>query len=76
MAGMRRIKLADAIARPRRGAASAIARGGKPVPDHETVAEEAREARESARASSAQASIRDRMVQIGRGNQQAARQGS
>ncbi len=37
-------------------------------------AEQVREARESAEAHNAEASIRDRMVNIGRGNQQAGRQ--
>jgi hypothetical protein len=40
------------------------------VPD----AEQLREARESAQARNAEASTRDRMVDIGRGNQQAGRQ--
>ncbi len=38
------------------------------------AAEQAREKSESARARTSQASIRDRMVKIGRGNQQAGRQ--
>jgi hypothetical protein len=37
-------------------------------------AEQVREARESAQAKNAEASTRDRMVDIGRGNQQAGRQ--
>ena len=49
---------------------------GKPVPTHEVAAEQVREARESAEAHQAEASNRDRMVDIGRGNQQAGRQGS
>jgi hypothetical protein len=40
----------------------------------ELAAEQLREARESARAKNAEASIRGRMVEIGRGNQQAGRQ--
>jgi len=47
---------------------------GKPVPTHETVAEQAREAKESDSAQNAEASNRERMVDIGRGNQQAGRQ--
>jgi hypothetical protein len=39
-------------------------------------AEQLREARESAQAKNAEGSIRDRMVDIGRGNQQAGRQGA
>jgi hypothetical protein len=38
------------------------------------AAEQLREARESAQAKNAEASTRDRMVEIGRGNQQAGRQ--
>ena len=38
------------------------------------AAEQVREARESAQAKNAEASARDRMVDIGRGNQQAGRQ--
>jgi hypothetical protein len=49
---------------------------GKPRPPHEVSAEEARGAEESLRAHTAQASNRDRMVDIGRGNQQAGRQRS
>ncbi len=50
-------------------------KGGKPTPTHETAAEQAREETESQQAKDAEASIRDRMVNIGRGNQQAGRQG-
>ena len=42
---------------------------------HETAAEQTREAKESEKAHSAEASNRERMVDIGRGNQQAGRQG-
>ena len=49
---------------------------GKPVPTHEVAAEQVRETRESTEAHEAEASNRDRMVDIGRGNQQAGRQGS
>jgi hypothetical protein len=42
--------------------------------DPKMQAERAREARESEAARNAQASNRDRMVDIGRGNQQAGRQ--
>jgi hypothetical protein len=51
-------------------------RGGKPVPTHESTAEQVREAKERAEARDAEASNRDRMVDIGRGNQQTGRQGS
>jgi hypothetical protein len=50
-------------------------KGGKPVPTHETAAEQVREEIESQDARNAEASIRERMVNIGRGNQQAGRQG-
>jgi hypothetical protein len=47
----------------------------KPVPFHEVIAEQTREAAERQEARNNEASIRDRMVDIGRGNQQAGRQG-
>jgi hypothetical protein len=47
-----------------------------PRPGQLQAAEQAREAEESRRARTAQASNRERMVDIGRGNQQAGRQGS
>ncbi|WP_435005455.1 DUF2934 domain-containing protein [Tundrisphaera lichenicola] len=50
-------------------------RGGKPSMTRDLAAEQAREARESREAQEAGPSIRDRMVTIGRGNQQAGRQG-
>ena len=50
-------------------------KGGKPVPTHETAAEQVREAHESEEAHNAEASTRERMINIGRGNQQAGRQG-
>jgi len=46
---------------------------GRPVPDHETSAEQTREAKESSDARDAEASNRERMVDIGRGTQQAGR---
>jgi hypothetical protein len=49
--------------------------GGKPVPTRETAAEQIRETQESSEAGNAEASTRERMVDIGRGNQQAGRQG-
>jgi hypothetical protein len=42
--------------------------------NHEQAAEQLREARESAKAKNAEASVRSHMVDIGRGNQQAGRQ--
>jgi hypothetical protein len=73
MAGIGKYKLTDAL-RPRQPAA----RGGKstkPVPTIEDAAERSRESKESNEARNAEASIRDRMVGIGRGRQQAGRQG-
>ena len=47
---------------------------GKPSLDSGLAAEQVREAREIDQAQNAEGSIRDRMVDIGRGNQQAGRQ--
>ena len=47
---------------------------GKQAATSGLAAEQLREARESAQAKNAEGSIRDRMVDIGRGNQQAGRQ--
>jgi hypothetical protein len=74
MAELGRHKLSDAIPRPPQ--TDKRKKKGKPVPTHEVVAEQVREAKESARAHEAEASNRDRMVDIGRGNQQAGRQSS
>ena len=49
--------------------------GGKPEPTRDISAEQTREAEESRKARGAVASNRERMVDIGRGNQQAGRQG-
>ena len=55
---------------------SKTARGkGKPALGSGLAAEQVREARESNEAKNAEGSIRERMVDIGRGNQQAGRQG-
>jgi len=69
MPGFRKIKLTDAIPHPR-----SAARGVQHGLSHVTQAEQLREAQESARAHEAGSSTRDRMVSIGRGNQQAGRQ--
>lgn len=53
-----------------------VKKGGASEPSHDVVAEQAREREESRKADSAQASNRDRMVEIGRGNKQAGRQKS
>jgi hypothetical protein len=47
---------------------------GKPAVGSGLAAEQLREARENNQAKNAEGSIRDRMVDIGRGNQQAGRQ--
>ena len=66
-------RLSDAI--PYQPPAAGTDKGGRPVPTHETAAEQTREAKECEEARSAGASNRERMVDIGRGNQQAGRQG-
>jgi hypothetical protein len=73
MAEFSRHKLSDAI--PKRTETGKKKRG-KRAASHEFAAEQTREADESARAHAAEASNRDRMVDIGRGNQQAGRQSS
>jgi hypothetical protein len=73
MAGIRKHKLSDALHQPPRKAGGD--KGGKPVPTVKIAAEQAREAKDSEEAGSAVVSNRDRMVDIGRGNQQAGRQG-
>jgi len=66
-------KLTDALKGSRHAADDP--KGRKPAPTHEVAAEQAREAQESEKAHNAEASTRERMVDIGRGNQQAGRQG-
>jgi hypothetical protein len=73
MAEIGKYKLTDALHLPRREVDGD--KGGRPVPTHETAAEQIREAKESEEARGAEAPNRDRMVDIGRGNQQAGRQG-
>jgi hypothetical protein len=73
MANVGRPKLSDAIPKlPHTGKK----KKGKPAPTHKVAATQVREAAESAGARQAEASTRTRMVDIGRGNQQAGRQGS
>ncbi len=48
---------------------------GKPGPMHATIAEQTHEANESEKAKRGVQSTRERMVKIGRGNQQSGRQG-
>jgi hypothetical protein len=76
MAEIGKHKLSDAVPHPQPQAKDEADKGGKPVTTHETSAEQAREAKESEEAQRAKASNRERMVDIGRGNQQAGRQGS
>jgi hypothetical protein len=73
MAEIGKHKLSDAIPHPQH--ASGDDKSGKPEPTHETVAEQVREAQESEQARVAGASNRERMVDIGRGNQQSGRRG-
>ena len=67
---------------PKKGKAKSKSKGkssGKTASSsasHSLAAEQLREARESKQAKNAEASVRDRMVDIGRGNQQAGRQRS
>lgn len=51
-------------------------RGGAPEPERDAIAEQSRERDEAHSAREAEASIRKRMVEIGRGNQQAGRHGA
>ena len=66
-----KFKFTDLIPAPLRGG-----NRGKPAAAPETVSEQAREAQESEQARNAGPSRRERMVDIGRGRQQAGRQGS
>ena len=73
MSGIGKYKLSDALPQNEPD----VKKGGKKKsPTSKTDAEQTREAQENASAKSATASARDRMVDIGRGNQQAGRQGS
>ena len=73
MAGPGKFKFADALKKLARGAG--FDKGGKPAPTHATEAEQVCESHEASEATDAQASARDHMIDIGRGNQQAGRQG-
>jgi hypothetical protein len=72
MSGIGKYKLSDAMPKP----SKAGKKRGKPETPHQVTAEPVREANESQSARNAEASNRDHMVDIGRGNQQAGRQGS
>jgi hypothetical protein len=71
--GTGNFKLTDAITRLMRKVGRRET--GRPSPTHATAADQARESQESRDARYAEASIRARMVTMGRGNQQAGRQG-
>ena len=73
IAGIINCKMTDALRRPHRSPGGD--RGGMPRQQHETGAEQTREAQEYGEARGAVESSRNRMVDIGRGNQQAGRQG-
>jgi hypothetical protein len=73
MAGIGNYKMTDALCRPQRSPSSD--QGGTSKRQHETSAEQTREAQQYGEACGAVASNRDRMVDIGCGNQQAGRQG-
>jgi hypothetical protein len=69
----RTYKFSDAVDAPT--ATADLEKGGKPLPDSAASAEQMRELHESSDAKDAEASNRERMIAIGRGNQQAGRQG-
>lgn len=73
MAELGKHKLSDVV--PAQQPITGDDKGGKPEPTPETTAEQVGEEHESQQARATEASIRDRMVNIGRGNQQAGRQG-
>jgi hypothetical protein len=73
MADFGRYRLSDAVPKP---SETGKKKRGKPAPAQAVAAEQAREAEESARARGAEASNRDRMVDIGRGDHQAGRRSS
>jgi hypothetical protein len=73
MAEIGKHKLSDAI--PRRQPEAGDDKGGRLVPTHETAAKQTCEPNASEETRSAGASKRERMVDIGRANQQAGRQG-
>lgn len=73
MTGPGNFTLTDAITRLMRHVGRR--ESGKPAPTRATAAGRARETQESRDARAAEGSIRARVVNIGRGNQQAGRQG-
>ena len=73
MSGIGKFKLSDAVPQP----SDQGGKGRKKKPTAlKTDAEQTREASENEDAKNAVPTTRDRMVEIGRGNQQAGRQGS
>jgi len=66
MSEVGRHKLSDAIPRPQQEPGHA--KGGKPKPTPESTGEQVRESQESEEARLADASNRERMVDIGRGS--------
>ena len=78
MAGFGRYKLTDALPsekQTRKDRAKAAKTGSPGLGNSTTAAEQAREAQASQTIKHAGTSIRERMVDIGRGNQQDGRQG-
>ncbi len=73
MSGIGNYKLTDALPHPESEGGK---RGDKNNAVVQTDSEQVREAQENTSAKNAAASARERMVDIGRGNQQAGRQGS
>ena len=86
MSGIGKFKLSDALPRTapaegaKGGAGKAPGRGKKAksgeAASGDLAAEQAREIREAVQAKNAGPTIRDHMVDVGRGNQQAGRQGT
>lgn len=74
MSGLGRYRMIDAMPQPQRKTSSPGS--GRQKSSQTANAEQTREAAESRKARGTQASSRERMVDIGRGNQQAGRQGS
>ncbi len=72
MAGLGRYKLSDAVPKPIEGD---IPAGGKGRNSSKTKSMQTRESQENQKARNAGPSKRERMVEIGRGQQQAGRQG-
>ncbi len=74
MSEPKKIKFSDAISQETTGETAGTTHG-KPTPTHATDAEQSREAQEAKEAEEHQGSTLDHIMDIGRGNQQAGRQG-